>query len=108
MSCPSIVDMGFKSVTCESSLQFRGTSFYLVVNDLICITQELIQFRFPKSKKKRIRNKWSKRMDNFKMQQVDRVLSYGRNIYVSQKMYDAIESGFITIGDNGLKSKPQP
>lgn len=33
--------------------------------------QKLVQYKFPKSKKKRIRKKWEKNIDNFKSVEVD-------------------------------------
>lgn len=63
----------------------------LFVNDMLCISKERKQYRFPKSKKKRIRKKWSKRDKNFKMQDVHSmiVVKSERKIYVSQKAFDA-------------------
>lgn len=46
----------------------------VVINDMACIYTEYKQFRFPKSKKKRIRKKWSKRARNWKTYTRRRVL----------------------------------
>lgn len=62
------------------------------VNDMACISKEWKQYRFPKSKKKRIRKKWSKQGKNFRMQDIHRmiVMKEERKVFVSQKVYDKL------------------
>lgn len=63
------------------------------VNDMACISKECKQYRFPKSKKKRIRKKWSKQRKNFRIQDIHRmiVMKEERKVFVSQKMYDKLK-----------------
>ena len=85
----------------QSSPAFGNTLLYVVpsggvdvfVNDMACISKEWKQYKFPKSKKKRIRRKWSKRTENFKMQDIHRiiVIKEERKVFVSQKMYDKLK-----------------
>lgn len=51
------------------------------------------QFRFPKSKKKRIRKKWSKRLENFHTVIVpgERAMKVGEILYVGPKTYEAMK-----------------
>ncbi len=71
------------------------TSFgiQVFVNNMACISNEWKQYRFPKSKKKRIRKKWSKRNVNFRMQEVHKVIMFKaeNKMYVSQKTFDKLE-----------------
>jgi hypothetical protein len=62
------------------------------VNNMACISNEWKQFRFPKSKKKRIRKKWSKRGVNFKMKEFHKVImmKFENKMFVSQKTYDKL------------------
>lgn len=52
------------------------------------------QFRFPKSKKKRIRKKWSKRPENFHTVQVlgERVTKVGDTLFVGPKTLEALKN----------------
>lgn len=63
------------------------------VNDMACISNEWNQYRFPKSKKVRIRKKWSKRISNFRMQEFHKViiLKSENKMFVSQKTYDQLK-----------------
>lgn len=67
----------------------------VIVNDLLCVSKELKQFRFPRSRKKRIRNKWSMRKCNFRMEDVYYMRRIGNTLYVSRKHMDAIRSFYI-------------
>lgn len=69
----------------------------VVINNLACERNEFIQFRFPKSKKKRIRKKWSKQDKNFRMEVTQHfVHDQIRNIiYVSSKTYDKMKNSGI-------------
>jgi hypothetical protein len=63
------------------------------VNDMACIRNEWEQYRFPKSKKVRIRKKWSKRRVNFRIHEVHKViiLKSENKMFVSQKTYDNLK-----------------
>lgn len=71
-------------------LRHKGLTFQIFINDEACIKQELKQFRFPKSKKYRIRNKWSKRKSNFKIELVHRIIKADNILFVSNKIYKNI------------------
>jgi hypothetical protein len=62
----------------------------IVVNDLTCISYESKQFRFPKSKKTRIRNKWKKRKENYRIEKVHRAIKINDIMFVSSKIYEQI------------------
>ena len=64
----------------------------LVINDATCVKKEKIQFRFPKSKKKRIRKKWAKRDTNFKT--IEKHVCYkipNDVLVISSKIYNELE-----------------
>lgn len=65
--------------------------FQVVVNDIACISKELKQYRFPKSKKVRIRKKWSKRSVNFKMKDVHRVIKMQDKLFVSSMIFEKLK-----------------
>lgn len=61
----------------------------VIVSNYMCITQEFKQYRFPVSKKKRIRNKWTrKKSRNWRLTEVHRAIIVGNKMFVSQKIYD--------------------
>ena len=65
--------------------------FQVVVNDMACISKEWKQYRFPKSKKVRIRKKWSKRSVNFRMQDVHRVIEMQGKLFVSSLIFEKLK-----------------
>ena len=65
--------------------------FQVVVNDMACISKEWKQYRFPKSKKVRIRKKWSKRSVNFRMQDVHRVIKMQDRLFVSSLIFEKLK-----------------
>ena len=65
--------------------------FKVIVNDLGCIRTEYKQFRFPKSKKLRIRKKWMKRENNFRLKEVHNILKLGNLLIVSTKFYEKLK-----------------
>ena len=48
------------------------------------------QFRFPKTKKKRIRKKWAKKPENYKMVSEDKGIIIGDTVFVSQQAFDRL------------------
>lgn len=62
----------------------------IVVNDMFCIKDEWRQYKFPKSKKSRIRKKWAKRSINWRMEKVHLSIKYGDTLYVSRKIRDQL------------------
>lgn len=59
-----------------------------VVHDKYLPGKRSIQVKFPKSKKKRIRNKWSKDQKNFKI--TAGCLFYGSRVYVCTELYNEL------------------
>jgi hypothetical protein len=64
----------------------------VIVNDFACISQEWKQYKFPKSKKKRIRKKWAKQSRYFRMQDVHRVIKMQGKLFVSTKIFEQLKS----------------
>lgn len=62
--------------------------FEVITNDNLCIKKEYAQYRFPKSRNKRIRRKWSKRNINYKIIDKHYVWRIENKIYMSTKMRD--------------------
>lgn len=81
----------FKLPMWEADL-LSNSGVRVVVNNYIRPYYKTYQFRFPISKKKRIRSKWSKRRINFKTVLVDNCYMIGNTIVVSQKQYDMLNS----------------
>lgn len=66
------------------------------VNDLLCIRKELKQFRFPKSKKRRIRKKWTNNTRNYRVEDVHKLVTLEGKMYVSQKDFDRLTKSIPT------------
>lgn len=69
---------------------FFGVNIY--VNDYLQPITKSIQVKFPKSKKKRIRNKWSKRQCNFVLKTYDNGLVWGDKVFVNQEVYNRLST----------------
>lgn len=69
-------------------MQINGIPVYM--NDHICIKNEMRQYRFPKSKKRRIRKKWSKREINFRPQEVHYVYKMKDRVVMSTKAIEQL------------------
>ena len=67
-------------------------NFNIVVNDNLCITTEWEQVRFPKTKKKRIRKKWSKKNSNFGIVKIHRIIQFGDKIMVSKRDFETLRN----------------
>jgi len=63
-------------------------SIKLVVSDKVCLGVELKQYRFPKQKSYRRRKKWAKNQNNYRMEEVDRVIRMDGILYVSSKTFN--------------------
>ena len=64
----------------------------VIVNDFTCISQEWKQYRFPKSKKKRIRKKWAKQSRYYRMEDVHRALKFDGKLIVSTKIFEQLKN----------------
>lgn len=69
---------------------WSGGTYKIMVNDTVCIRNTSGQIRFPKSKKKRIRIKWSKKNKNYGLKIIHKSVMIDSVIYVSSKMYEEI------------------
>lgn len=65
--------------------------FQVVINDMACISKEWKQHKFPKSKKIRIRKKWSKRSVNFRVQDVHRAIKMQDKLFVSSLIFEKLK-----------------
>lgn len=63
----------------------------VVIDDRACITREWKQYKFPKSKKRRIRKKWEKRSANFKTVNVHRVVNTNDKLFVSSLVFEKLK-----------------
>lgn len=60
----------------------------ILVNDISCIYNDWAQYRFPKSKKVRIRKKWKKDHKNFRLEKRERFFKIGNDVLVvSSRVY---------------------
>lgn len=66
--------------------------FKVIINNWIQPIRITKQIRFPTSKRKRIRNKWSKKTSNFKTFYEDKFIVIDDTIFVNQKQYDHLMS----------------
>jgi len=60
------------------------------IKDYLCFTKERKQFRFPKSKKVRIRKKWRKQPKNFRLEDVHKVFKVGNTLFVSSLIHEKL------------------
>ena len=67
----------------------NGTPVYV---SKLCVMDEWTQYKFPKSKKSRIRKKWSKQNKNYRMETIERAYMADGKLFVSQKAYDMLLS----------------
>ena len=65
--------------------------FEIIANRLIVPKKEFKQFRFPKSKKFRIRKKWAKRLCNYRIMKTEVAIKHGNKVYVSPETYERIK-----------------
>ena len=61
---------------------------------------EFYQFRFPKSKKKRIRKKWSKRKENYREKL--KAVKLGDTLYVSPSYFEVLKKDAIQSDHNNF------
>jgi len=62
----------------------------VIVNDSATVSRKLVQYRFPKSKKRRIRIKWRKRNENFRWKESYRIIKMSGSILVHSTMYEKL------------------
>ena len=66
--------------------------FKVVVDNNLSIKHSYKQFRFTKSKKKRIRKKYSKNNNNFKIEVINNFYKIGNTIYVNQETFEKLKT----------------
>ena len=64
----------------------------VLVDDNLCTFNSFEQVRFPKSKKKRIRLKWSKQSKNWKLKQKEQIIKFEDKIIISSKAYELLKN----------------
>ncbi len=70
---------------------YKQGNFELIESNYLDVDYKPIQYKFPKSKKKRIRAKWAKRSCNYRIMKIDRVIRIGNKLIVSSKVYKQME-----------------
>jgi hypothetical protein len=78
----------------ESGL-IEGVIYDVIPNDLICVSFEFKQIRFPKSKKVRIRKKWMKNPLNYKYNELRKVVVVRDKIFMPTKEYYEYKESMI-------------
>ena len=63
------------------------SGFNIEVNDFLCCRLKHIQYKFPRSKKIRIRRKWQKRQNNYKTIEENFVYKVDDRIIMSSKIF---------------------
>lgn len=63
----------------------------------VCVDDNLLtkrwsQVRYPKSKKRRIRNKWKKDRRNYREKEEHNMIQIGNVLYVTKKVYEEINN----------------
>lgn len=74
----------------KPKMLFLGLNVF--VNDHICIENVYTQFRFPRSKKKRIRKKFFKDKSNFMVSKQHNVILAGDKVFVSNEILQKLKS----------------
>lgn len=73
----------------------------IIENMYICEAEE-IQYRFPRSKKARIRKKWAKRSQNWKWIARDQVFKIGNRLVCSPSIHAKLKAEAIRLIENGV------
>lgn len=79
-------------INSTNSTEYIGKSMDVIINDSMCKGFDLVQFRFPKSKKKRIRNKWKKDPRNYRHIEVSKAFVVGHRMYVTTDMFNQLRN----------------
>lgn len=64
----------------------------VTVNDLACRRVKRDQYKFLRSKSKRVRKKWFKRAENYRYNRSDVAIQIGNTLLVTSEMYDQIKN----------------
>lgn len=71
--------------------------FNVIEDKFLLPDSKRIQFKFPKSKKRRIREKWMKRNENYKTIETERFIKFDNTIIVSTNSYNKLKKLLKTI-----------
>lgn len=83
-------------------LQEAFTNFAVVANDLMCTSKSWRQYRYPKSKKKRIRKKWSKNINNWRFHEIHSAFKTKEGLLIlSTRDYNRMIEKFNLTGHVG-------
>ena len=66
----------------------------IISSPYIVPTTRSYQYRFPKSKKKRIRLKWRRRKENWKTVMEEHFIKWGDKIIVSKKHFEQLKNEY--------------
>lgn len=80
-----------KTMTNEDIAVDKFSGYAIEINDFLCCRSKQIQYRFPKSKKTRIREKWRKQLQNFKTIEKHYAYKVNDRIMVSSKIYNELK-----------------
>lgn len=73
----------------------------IIENMYMCEAEE-IQYRFPRSKKARIRKKWARRPQNWKSIARDQVFKVGNKLVCSPSIHAKLKAEAIRLIENGV------
>ena len=73
----------------------------IIENMYMCEAEE-IQYRFPRSKKARIRKKWARRPQNWKSIARDQVFMVGNKLVCSPSIHAKLKAEAIRLIENGV------
>ena len=76
---------------------FAGLGLEIIVSKHLLDNVELVQVRFPRSKKRRIRKKWAKRRENYEERRTELAFRMGNQLLVSQRTYDALKEQTLDV-----------
>lgn len=80
-----------KAMITEETAICTFSGYTIEINDFLCCRPEQIQYRFPKSKKIRIKKKWRKQLRNFKTVEKHYTYKVDNRIIVSNKIYNKLK-----------------
>ena len=69
-------------------MENNGIKVNVYPSDILCVTYQRKQFKFPKTRKMRIRKKWRKDERNFKVIENHKMARIGNDVFLSKKQYD--------------------
>lgn len=77
----------FKMENFSNHQSLMHGQYKVMVSDFLCTDWVFKQYKFPRSRRNRIRKKWAKQSKNFKYQTVHKAIKVGDTIYVSTEVY---------------------